>query len=211
MRKHIFIAAMLFISSVQLFSQTGKEFWFALPYIDPSHDNDADITNCADTNFFRISTGEIGTTVEFYYFPSGTKTLLYSTKVAANTVKNLTVGNAAGLDLKLSDLHLSTYNTILERGIFIWSSAPINIYYEIGSPNNTELFPLKSKDALGKAFYPVLQNVYNNKNDATGSCGGWGLNSYTSLDIVATENNTTVTIDLPTGYTSSAYNTLVTR
>ncbi len=73
-------------------------------------------------------------------------------------------------------------NTVLNRGLFMTSNALVTCYYEIKHPNNPGIFSLKGKNALGTEFYIVSQNDYRNQVGQE------------SFDIVATEDNTIVTI-----------------
>jgi hypothetical protein len=79
--------------------------------------------------------------------------------------------------------------SILNRGFFITSTTPITAYYEvIGQvPNNPKIFSLKGKNALGNVFYTPFQNLAENGTGITPT-------PFAAFDIVATENNTEVTI-----------------
>ncbi|MBS1731821.1 MAG: IgGFc-binding protein, partial [Bacteroidetes bacterium] len=79
---------------------------------------------------------------------------------------------------------------ISNKGMYIQSSADITAYYEVNSITckcNPELFSLKGKNAVGNDFYIPSQLT-------------WSLdtirhpNAKAAFDIVATQNNTTVTI-----------------
>lgn len=197
MKRIIFNILLCGLLSSHVLAQTNTEFWFAVPYIDKTHDSDGD--NAADKgpNYFRISTGLSAAVVNFYYFPGGVQTLLHSESVGSNSVGTVTLGKT-GQDIDLALVEADQYSTILKRGIYIESDLPVNIYYEIGSYNNTEIFTLKGAEALGTTFYPLIQTRYPNKNVTSGGCSGWALDSWTTVDIVATEDNTSVTISIPT-------------
>ncbi|MCB9317244.1 MAG: T9SS type A sorting domain-containing protein [Lewinellaceae bacterium] len=83
-------------------------------------------------------------------------------------------------------------NQILNKGFLIESTSPITVYYEvIGTPpNNPEIFSLKGRNALGKRFFIPFQNVLNNTTT-------FSPQPYAAFDIVATEDNTQITI-IPT-------------
>ena len=82
-------------------------------------------------------------------------------------------------------------NTIANNGIRIISTAKISVYYDVvgtssaGRIQNTEIFVLKGRYAMGQKFYTPIQNSLTNASDENG---------YSGFDIVATEDNTTVTI-----------------
>ena len=64
----------------------------------------------------------------------------------------------------------------------IKASTEITAYYEVGILYNPEIFSLKGQNALGTEFYTPFQNFANN---------GVG---YSSFDIIATEDNTIISI-----------------
>ncbi|NBV07496.1 MAG: PKD domain-containing protein [Flavobacteriia bacterium] len=76
-------------------------------------------------------------------------------------------------------------NTILNYGYRIHSTAPIMAYYEIVTSCNCnpDIFALKGKNALGTNFIIPAQNYLNNASYAR-----------SGFDIVATQNNTSITI-----------------
>ncbi|MDP2188611.1 MAG: gliding motility-associated C-terminal domain-containing protein [Sphingobacteriaceae bacterium] len=75
------------------------------------------------------------------------------------------------------------HNTLLNRGFLIESTELITAYYEvISAGNNPDIFALKGRNALGTDFYITAQNLMEN------------VHGHERIDIVATENNTTVTI-----------------
>lgn len=191
---------MLLLYSSYLYSQTGKEFWFAVPYVDKTHDFANGDNTETGPNYFRISTGQAGAIVNFYYYPGGgaaNEAVLYTVNVAANSVEDVVLQDGTG-DINLTDFTNSSYSTINDRGIFIQSNNPITIYYEIGSYNNTDIFSLKAKDALGTEFYPSFQTQFENEVEAA-----YATDSWASVDIVATEDGTDVTIELPASVMTS--------
>lgn len=80
-------------------------------------------------------------------------------------------------------------NTILNKGFYIKSTNPITAYYEVigTTPQNPEIFSLKGKNALGKFFFIPFQTVANNTNT-------FNPLPSAAFDIIASEDNTTVTI-----------------
>jgi len=79
---------------------------------------------------------------------------------------------------------------IINSGLLITSTSLITAYYEEASPSNPEMFVLKGRNALGDYFFIPAQNIMSN----------WAFYNlppvipYSSFDIVATEDNTVVTI-----------------
>ena len=76
-------------------------------------------------------------------------------------------------------------NAILNYGFRIRATAEITAYYEIATSCNCnpDIFTLKGKNALGTNFFIPAQNFLAN----------WS-NARSGFDIVATQNNTTITI-----------------
>jgi gliding motility-associated-like protein len=77
-------------------------------------------------------------------------------------------------------------NTINSNGIKISSTALITVNYELNSGGNKEIFGLKGSNALGTEFYTPFQKHWTNASSAP--------SAFSSFDIVASEDNTTVLI-----------------
>ena len=80
-------------------------------------------------------------------------------------------------------------NTELNYGIRITATASISAYYELASANNPEIFPLKGNVSKGLDFIIPAQTRYNNQTYAV-------FPAHNGFAIVATEDNTTINIDL---------------
>jgi gliding motility-associated-like protein len=78
---------------------------------------------------------------------------------------------------------------ILNKGLLIESTngANISVYYEVANPRNPERFNLKGRNALGREFLIPSQNRFFNQDDMP--------KAREKTDIVATEDNTTITIN----------------
>ena len=74
------------------------------------------------------------------------------------------------------------------KGLFIASDQPVSVFYSVASQMNTETFNLKGQNALGYDFILPSQNIYENFINYP--------NAREKADIVATEDNTTITIEL---------------
>jgi gliding motility-associated-like protein len=104
---------------------------------------------------------------------------------------NLAANSSQTLDLLdwIDIIENKPYNTVLNYGFKITSTAPITAYYEI-TPTcqcNPDIMALKGKNALGTSFFVAGQTFYNNGTN-------YEPNANAKFDIVATEDNTTVTI-----------------
>jgi len=89
----------------------------------------------------------------------------------------------------INSLENSPGDVILNSGLNIQSTSLITAYYEVNSQCfcNPEIFVLKGQSAFGNDFWIPSQNFIDNTQ------GFWPV-SYSAFDIVATQNNTSVTI-----------------
>ena len=88
----------------------------------------------------------------------------------------------------ISSIETSPANTVLNTGLHVVSSQAVNVYYEVGLTGvNPEIYALKGRSALGTSFVMPGQNEYMNGDT-------YSPTPYNRLDIVATQNGTTVTI-----------------
>lgn len=181
MKRIILVLLCMFSCWKITFSQTDKEFWFAAPEITSTHE-DRPI-------FLRISTYSQAATVTIS-IPANNTVTPVTFNVPANTTfsQNLSANPTNWIDL----LENSGLDAVQNKGLYITSTANINAYYEVlgtrASDNkvlNSDIFPLKGSRALGTKFYTPFQNQLDN---ATTS------DAWSSFDIVATEDNTTITI-----------------
>ena len=88
----------------------------------------------------------------------------------------------------ITSIETSPVNTVLNTGLHVVSSQPVNVYYEVGLTGvNPEIFALKGQSALGTNFVMPGQNEYMNGDT-------YSPTPYNRLDVVATRNGTIVTI-----------------
>jgi gliding motility-associated-like protein len=168
MTKRITLSILLtFIAVSFAFSQADTEFWFVAPEVDATH-GDAPI-------FLRITAQNQAAIVTIGQ-PANPGGVTLTQTVPANTTVsvNLTVFKTL--------VENQPANTVLNKGIQILSNQPITAYYEVANTDNPEIFPLKGSSALGQFFYLPGQNSFPNQVGTP------------AFDIVATENNTVVTI-----------------
>ncbi len=158
------------------FAQIDKEFWFAVPYANP--------TNGRTPVYLRFEayTSATTITVDIPANPS-----------MGNKIITLNANTATSVDLSswLSSLENKTPNTILNRGLHITATNEISVYYELygtsaySAGTNSDLFSLKGRNALGTSFLTPFQTTWDNYAD---------IDAWASFDIVATQDNTTITI-----------------
>ncbi|GAC1305869.1 MAG: hypothetical protein NVSMB24_15430 [Mucilaginibacter sp.] len=170
----IFLLGVIFLPH-QLYAQIDKEFWFAAPYINnEGRDFDKPIV-------FRITALSAPATV--------TISMPADPTFAPITV-NIGANSTSSLDLTpwLGKVENNPANTVLNKGLLIRSTADITAYYEVVSSFcncDPEVFSLKGKNALGTEFYISSQYSYDESASYSGT---------NSFDIVATQNNTHVTV-----------------
>lgn len=160
------------------FSQTDTEFWFAVPEVTSLH-GDRPI-------FLRMATLDSPADITIS-IPANSNFTPINISIAANAQ------DSVNLTPFIDSLEIDNYNTVTHQGLHISSTSRISAYYEVLGTNptygivNSDLFILKGKNALGTQFYTPFQNFWNNQQ---------GIEAWSTIDIVATENNTTVEITL---------------
>lgn len=163
-----------------LWAQKDTEFWFAPPEVSQNGSNWLD-----RPIVLRITTYGTASTVTISQ-PAGGGMPNQVVTVPSNSTQTV------DLTSYISMLEGTPANTVLNYGIKIVATQPISVYYEVisnngGTPSNPEAFTLKGKNALGNSFYIPSQNLVPNHSSYTPL-------PYSSFDIVATKDNTNVTI-----------------
>lgn len=174
---------MLLVCSLVSFyasAQVDKEFWFAPPEVSRGHaDFDRPI------KLFITTFGQKATVTVSH--PSAsvspfTKPIIVT--IPRDSTKEV------DLTPRIQYVESAPANKVLKTGLHITSTAPIAVYYEVVSDAckcNPEIFVLKGNNALGTSFMIPSQNMADNSSL-------YSPTPVSSFDIVATENNTTVTI-----------------
>ncbi len=155
------------VSIDTLKAQTDTEFWFVAPEVDAGH-GDSPI-------FLRFSTLGSPATITVTQ-PANPLFIPQTVTIPANAT------NSINLTTQLFQVENKPANSVLNKGLFITSTVPVTAYYEVANQFNPEIFPLKGQNALGNDFYVPAQDDYFNNNGKA------------AIDIVATEDNTTITI-----------------
>ena len=169
----LFISLLLWIVSISnLKAQVDYEFWFVAPEVTSGHGDNP--VRFVFTAFGQPSTATISMPANGGFTP-----------VVVNVPANGTVN--VDMTPYKAQIENNPPASVLNKGILIQATNPITAYYEVNRDNNPDIFTLKGKNALDTEFYIPLQNKFNNQ-------GGLNPAAYAGFDIVATENNTTVTI-----------------
>ena len=172
MKNIIFFLFFLFLTN-NLSAQLDTTFWFVAPEVAESH-GDRPIV-------FRFAT---------LASPSVITVSQPANAAFPTQIINLAANSAYTLDLTswIDIIENKPANSILNFGFKITASSSITAYYEV-TPTcncNPDIFSLKGKNSLGTAFLTPFQNFLDNASYAR-----------SGFNIVATENNTSVTI-IPT-------------
>lgn len=170
------IRTIVLMSAVAFFckpvsGQTDTEFWFALPNITSGHSH-TPIMLC-----FASFDEATNVTVSVPSNPNFTPITINLSSFDYKTV-NITQFE--------STLKCSPYNTVLNKGLKIESEKKISAFCQFCSLNS-EIYTLKGRNALGNYFVVPTQTTRN--------CSGqYNPVPVNSIEIVATEDNTVVTI-----------------
>ncbi len=177
-------------------AQVDTEFWFVVPEL--SHRGNTGGT----PGRLRIATLELEATVTIsmpanpYHptlNPTGFQDIVID--IPANSASEVDLShlldNAANPNRNLLENKPLTPNGINDFGLYITSTNMINVYWEVNYDYGSDLWTLKGSNGLGTLFYTPFQTVYNNRSLTP--------RAYSAIDIVATQDNTQVTITLPAG------------
>ncbi len=162
-----------FLSIIQANAQIDTEFWFAAPDITSAGGRDVPV-------YLRITSFNESSTVTISQ-PAGGGLPMQTISLSANSSATV------NLTPWLSSIECSA-NAVQGRGIRISSTAQISAYYEVNNNGlNPEFFVLKGRNALGNQFFISSQNTGSNSTTVNPP-------AFSSFTIVASEDNTTVTI-----------------
>lgn len=170
------LGTLLLFLSTNSFAQIDKEFWFAAPYVNP--------TNGRVPVYLRIQSFDAATIITIS-IPAKSSFTPIQIQLTANSSYSLNISSW------LNQIENEQTNTVLPNGLHIVSLKEISVYYEVygasaySAGTNSDLFTLKGRNALGTEFYTPFQTRFNNYP---------GINAHASFDIVATKDNTQITI-----------------
>ncbi|MCC6761926.1 MAG: gliding motility-associated C-terminal domain-containing protein [Chitinophagaceae bacterium] len=173
--KNIIFLLVAFTFCKTLHAQTDTLFWFAAPEVSKDESNEFD----RPINF-RITTYDLASLVTITQ-PANPNFLPQIITIPARSTQ------AIDLTSWIDVIENKPANTVLNYGIKITSTNPVTVYYEADEWLNPEIFVLKGQNALGNEFWIPSQNFLNNSPN-------FFPIPNSSFDIVATEDNTTITI-----------------
>lgn len=157
----------------------------------------APVTAQIDTSFWfvapDISAGLGQSPIKMYFTTYGSASTVYLRQPANGAFIPVTINIPANavdsIDLTpfIASVESAPTNSVLSRGIYISASSNISAVYCIKSPSNKEMISLKGQKALGTDFYAPFQNQWR-------SSSAISPKSFSAIDIVASQNNTTILI-----------------
>jgi IgGFc binding protein len=180
MKKIFFLSLFLFCKIIS-FAQTDTAFWFAAPDIEVFNHP---LYGEYDRPIYLRLTSFASTANVTVSIPANPGFTPININIPSNSTS--TVDLTPWIDL----IENSNPSIIGNKGVYIKSTADITAYYEVNSTTcncNPELFSLKGRNAIGNEFYIPSQLT-------------WAIdtiripNAKAGFDIVATQNNTTVTV-----------------
>jgi len=183
---------MLFGFGHRVYAQTSTEFWFAPPELTQGHVGDGNI-------FVRLAANDAGATVTID-MPANPGALNGGIPITVVLAAN--ESQTVDLTAFINTLETRPQATVLSTGLHITATEEITAIYEAGPDFNVDIWALKGTNGLGTEFYVPMQNLWPN--------GNYNPLAYSSFDIVATEDNTTILIyptselDLPNGTDGAA-------
>jgi len=190
--------------SVSGTKQTDTVFWFAVPQVAHRHgDLAAPNQETYFLSYFRITSIDEAATVTISMPANPTFTPI-TVNVAQKATQSVELSNDPTKPYNLYVNNYESYpaNQTLNKGVLIESTSPISVYYEVDYIKNTDIFVLKGMNALGSSFVVPGQNEFSNKQNA-GDVSNvsefpndpmFHVAPRASFDIVATEDNTIITI-----------------
>ncbi|WP_289055273.1 T9SS type B sorting domain-containing protein [Carboxylicivirga marina] len=169
MQKCLFVFFCYIIVLFNTNAQVGREFWFVAPDVTVGHGDEPIV--------FRITA--LGTTANVTVsMPADGGRVIQNIQINANTQERI--------DLDKDVVENEPSDRVNNKGVYITSDADITVYYEVANGVNPDKFTLKGHNGLGTEFFVPSQNTFRNKP----------LNPVADekVDIVATEDNTSITI-----------------
>jgi gliding motility-associated-like protein len=172
MKRSLCIAVLLTLLNCPFIkAQTDTLFWFAAPEISQG------LGDRPILLYFNSYSQASAVTVSF---PARTSLAPITRNLAANAV------DSVDLTSLIDSIENSPANAVNNQGILIQATKNISAYYMVKSGSNKEIFTLKGQKAIGTDFFTPFQKFWNT--------GITAPSSFSSVEIVATQNNTTVLI-----------------
>lgn len=191
----LFLFLLFFGTNSPLLAQTDTEFWFVVPDITRGHNSPGGVPAALK---FSSSNLPSTVTVTMPADPYGNFPPIVI-NLGAYDFFELSLDywiNAGSYDRDWLENKPLTPDGINNFGLHITATAPITAYYEVNNYYNKDIWALKGRNGLGTEFYTPFQT-----SGANGS--SYNPRPISAIDIVAIEDGTQITFQLPTGKRAS--------
>lgn len=174
--KRFYILFLIFLGFLKVDAQIDTSFWFVAPDI--------------------VATNLGQSPIKMYITTYGASSTVYLRQPAnpsfTATTKTIPAFSVDSIDLttQIAAIESTPSNSVLPRGIYISASTSVSIVYTIKSPTHKEMVSLKGRKAVGTDFYAPFQNAWRSAVPTPST----NPRSASAIDIVATQNNTSVLI-----------------
>ncbi|MDR2118562.1 MAG: IgGFc-binding protein [Tannerellaceae bacterium] len=184
----------LFLCFYTLFALSSQaqdtEFWFVAPHMEdrnqPGYPADRPALNRPAYLIVSNATRQDAHVEITLYNGGATKT--YSPTISPNSLYKLDFWEADSI--RQIENPRGSAGSVVKFGTHIHSDVKVTAYYMVDSYGSKEIYTLKGHQALGDRFYVPIQS--DNLAKSNGAVGNF--NGYDQVDIVATEDGTTVTV-----------------
>jgi gliding motility-associated-like protein len=173
--RHLYFVFLFIIGFLRVGAQIDTSFWFVAP---------------------DIASGLGETPIKMYFTSYNTPSTVYIRQPANPAFTPVSISLSAfdvdSLDLTslIGMIESTPSNSILTKGIYISATASISAVYAIKAPTHKEMISLKGRKAVGTDFYTPFQNQWRTAMPTPTT----NPRSASAIDIVATQNNTSVLI-----------------
>ena len=172
--RYFFFTSFLIIIVTSSIAQSSQEFWFAAPTVTVDHG----AGNTPILLRFTSTASPANIVIDMPANPG-----FAPINIAMPAFSSHTEDLSAFVNAVMTPSNDGANN----NGLHIVSTSTITCYYEVDTHFNPEIWALKGNNGLGQEFYVTTQNQWTNGNYNPDK-------PYTSFDIVATEDNTVVSI-----------------
>jgi gliding motility-associated-like protein len=172
-RYALFMLFSLFVYQNVTLAQTDTDFWFVAPEVTSGHGDNPILLRIS-----ALSTASQVTITQ----PANAAFAPIVVTISPNSTSTIDLSPFQNL------VENQPADQVLNKGLHIIASAPVTAYYEENSNNNPEIFALKGSNAKGNNFFIPFPTDFDN--------GSYTPPANSSFEIVATEDNTLITISL---------------
>lgn len=169
----------------EVLAQVDTEFWFAAPRMLSGHNKKKE----AEYHIVVFNPNSVTANVSISQPAAGGSGYSSSVSVESNSGKDITVAQNSGV-YPNNDIISVPYDVVSKVGLYIKSDVAIQCYFQV-TDGNGEAYTMKGQNALGKEFVVAMQNKFDN---GRGGNDDMYDDAYAAVAIVATQDNTSVTI-----------------